>query len=130
MFHSPAFAKAMAGKPTPTRYSNFLKAVVISTISYLHIFTFAYSSSVALAKEDCAAYAAQVLDGSGIRIEFDSEERGFDCLMFLWLSGKGERRAFIVNISGEERQFEFKFTPNGETHSATLPPRSVKVCAE
>ena len=48
----------------------------------------------------------------------------------VWLNDKGERRAFIVNISGEERQFEFKFTPNGETHSATLPPRSVKVCAE
>lgn len=29
----------------------------------------------------CAATsAAQVLDGNGIRIEFDSKERGFDCL--------------------------------------------------
>lgn len=28
----------------------------------------------------CAAFAAPVLDGGGIRIEFDSEERGFDCL--------------------------------------------------
>jgi hypothetical protein len=45
----------------------------------------------------------------------------------VWLSDKGERRAFIVNISGEERRFEFKFTPNGETHSVTLPPRSVCV---
>ena len=38
---------------------NVLKTLVISIISYLHIFTFAYSS-----------YAAPVLDGSGIRIEF------------------------------------------------------------
>ena len=27
-----------------------------------------------------ASSAAPVLDGSGIKIEFDSEERGFDCL--------------------------------------------------
>ena len=46
----------------------------------------------------------------------------------VWLSDKGERRAFIVNISGEERRFEYKFAPNGETHSVTLPPRSVKDC--
>jgi hypothetical protein len=37
----------------------------------------------------CAAFAAPVLDGSGIRIEFDSEERGFDCLSIKnKLSGK------------------------------------------
>ena len=28
----------------------------------------------------CAAFAAPVLDGRGIRIEFDSAERGYDCL--------------------------------------------------
>ena len=48
----------------------------------------------------------------------------------VWLSGKGERRAFIVNISGEERQFEYKFISNGETHSVTLQPRSVMDCEE
>ena len=54
-----------------TSYENgkVLHTLLISIISYFHIFTFAYSSS-----------AAPVLDGSGIRIEFDSEERGFDCL--------------------------------------------------
>ena len=37
-----------------------------------------------------AAYAAPVLDGGGIRIEFDSEERGFDCLAIKnKLGGKG-----------------------------------------
>ena len=53
------------------RYENgkVLKTLVVSIISYLHVFMFAYSS-----------FAAPVLDGSGIRIEFDSEERGFDCL--------------------------------------------------
>ena len=44
-----------------------------------------------------------------------------------WLSNKGERRAFIVNISGEERQFEFKLNSHSETYSVTLPPRSVYV---
>ena len=44
----------------------------------------------------------------------------------VWLNDMGERRAFIVNISGEERRFEFKVAPDGETHSVTLPPRSVK----
>jgi len=48
----------------------------------------------------------------------------------VWLSDKGERRAFIVNISGDERRFEYKFTPNGETHSVTLSSRSVMVCKE
>ena len=48
----------------------------------------------------------------------------------VWLNDKGERRAFIANISGEERRFEFKFTPNGVTHSVTLPPRSVMDCEE
>ena len=48
-------------------------------------------------------------------------------LSAVWLSGKGERRAFLVNISGKEQRFEFKFDPNGETHSVTLPPRSVCV---
>ena len=61
---------------------------------------FAYSSSVlpakalaaaeALAKEDCAAVAAPVLDGSEIRIEFDSEERGFDCMAIKNKLGGGE----------------------------------------
>ena len=46
----------------------------------------------------------------------------------VWLNDKGERRAFIVNISGGERLFEYKFAPDGETHSVTLPPRSVMVC--
>jgi len=46
------------------------------------------------------------------------------------LSDKGERQAFIVNISGVERRFEYKFTPNGETHSVTLSSRSVMVCKE
>ena len=46
----------------------------------------------------------------------------------VWLNDKGERRAFIVNISGGERRFEYKFAPDGETHSVTLPPRSVMVC--
>ena len=45
----------------------------------------------------------------------------------VWLNDKGERRAFIVNISDNERRFEFKATPNGETHSVALPPRSVMV---
>ena len=56
-----------------------LKTLVISIISYFHVFTFSYSS-----------FAAPVLDGSGIRIEFDSEERGFDCLAIKnKLGGKG-----------------------------------------
>ena len=118
------------------------KTLVISIISYFHIFTFSH----------CAAYAAPVLDGGGIRLEFESEERGFDCLSIknklngkdvqfgdgasdgnrvglwaVWMSDKGKRRAFIVNISGEERRFEFKVAPNAETHSVTLPPRSVCV---
>ena len=66
------------------------KTLVISIISYLHIFTFAHLSSAALAKKDCASSAAPVLDGGGIRIEFDSEERGFDCLAIKnKLGGKG-----------------------------------------
>ena len=51
-------------------YGKALKTLLISIISYFHIFTFAYSSFA----------APPVLDGSGIRIEFDSAERGFDCL--------------------------------------------------
>ena len=43
----------------------------------------------------------------------------------VWLNDKGERRVFIINISAEKRRFEFKATPTGETHSVTLPPRSV-----
>ena len=43
----------------------------------------------------------------------------------VWLSDRGERRAFIVNISGEERRFEFKYTPDGKTHSVIIPPRTV-----
>ena len=45
----------------------------------------------------------------------------------VWLSDKGKRRAFIVNISGEEQRFKFKVSPNGKTHSVTLPPRTVCV---
>ena len=43
----------------------------------------------------------------------------------VWLSDKGECRAFIVNISGEEQRFEFKYTPDGKTHSVIIPPRTV-----
>ena len=45
------------------------KPLVACIFAYFCIFTFVHVSS-----------AAPALDGSGIRIEFDSEERGFDCL--------------------------------------------------
>ena len=45
----------------------------------------------------------------------------------IWVNGKGERRVFIVNISGEERQFEYKLAPDGETRSVVVPPRGVKM---
>ena len=46
------------------------KSLIISIFAYLYIFAFAHST----------IFAAPVLDGKGIRIEFDSKERGFDCL--------------------------------------------------
>lgn len=53
---------------------------LICILAYFQIFTFAY----------CAEGAAPVLDGGGIRIEFDSEERGFDCLSIKNRLGGGE----------------------------------------
>jgi len=46
----------------------------------------------------------------------------------VWLSDKGKRCAFIVNISDKDEEFSFKVTPNGKTHTLTIPARSVRVC--
>ena len=43
----------------------------------------------------------------------------------VWVSDKGKRRAFIVNISDKEQRFEFKTAPDGKTQSVAFPPRSV-----
>ena len=46
----------------------------------------------------------------------------------VWLSDGGERRAFLVNITGEERRFIGSLGEGGSQIDVTIPPRSVMVC--
>jgi len=43
----------------------------------------------------------------------------------VWRNSDGDRRAFIVNISGEERQFAGSFAKGGKQFTVSVPPRSV-----
>jgi hypothetical protein len=46
----------------------------------------------------------------------------------VWCNDGGERRAFVVNITGEERRFIGSFGTGGKQFAVVIPPRSVKIC--
>ena len=43
----------------------------------------------------------------------------------VWRDGRGDRRAFIVNISGDEQRLAVRFSEGGEPSTVVIPPRSV-----
>ena len=45
----------------------------------------------------------------------------------VWRNRGGERRAFIVNITGEEQQFTGRLAKDGKPFTVTIPPRSLVV---
>ena len=45
----------------------------------------------------------------------------------VWRKSDGERRAFIVNITGNERQFTGRLAKDGKPFTVTIPPRSLVV---
>ena len=78
-------------------------------------------------KKTVAGNAMRLFDELDVKWEYKdvSEFKAPAVMSAVWLNDKGERRAFVVNISDTERRFEFKVAPAGEAHSVTLPPRSV-----
>ena len=42
----------------------------------------------------------------------------------VWRNGNGDRRVFVVNISGEEQPFKFRAEPEGKPFAVVVPPRS------
>ena len=45
-----------------------------------------------------------------------------------WQDDGGERRAFIVNITDDERRFTGSLGEGDNQHDVIVPPRSVMVC--
>lgn len=45
----------------------------------------------------------------------------------VWRNGNGDRRAFIVNISGEEQRFRYRLCGEKEPSTIVIPPRDVYV---
>jgi hypothetical protein len=78
----------------------------------------------------CAAFAAPVLDGSGIRIEFDSEERGFDCLAIKNKLGGKCVRFGEGTPDGRTGLWALKFWGNGDpSKSRWLTNHSPSTCS-
>ena len=109
--------------------SRVMAALGVCILSYFHTFTFSYCAAIAAP----SANASLALDGSGIRIEFDSAERGFGCLaiknklgkkevqfgngaadgqrlglwaMKFWKDGKSSPNRWLTNHSPSSRSFD------------------------